>query len=146
MGVTIYYGMKTKADADAARGLAGRMYQAVAKLPWDEVSEVFEIDPPDGKYAFEKEEADRFKPGREYLPRKRADGEEELVEVPSLHVIYFVARVEGAESAKCGLASHPPVVVHREDVIERTADRSKTTQIGAGEAVEVATRLRGGQT
>jgi hypothetical protein len=143
MGLTIYYGMKTKADADSARGLVERMYERIAKLPWDELTEVYEVDPPDGKYAFEKEEADRFKPGTEYLPRKRADGEEELVEVPSLHVIYFVARVRGAESARFGLASHPPVVVHRANAIERAADGSVTTHIGAGEAVEVPTRLRG---
>lgn len=46
MGLTIYYGMKTKAEADAARKLVARMYKRIAKLPWDEVTEVFEIDPP----------------------------------------------------------------------------------------------------
>jgi hypothetical protein len=143
MGLTVYYGMKTRADANAARRMVARMYQRIRKLAWDEVSEVLEIDPPDGKYVFEKKEADRFKPGGEYLPRKRADGEEELVEVPSLHVIYFVARIEGAESAMFGLASHPPVVVHRAAVIERGANGCEMKHIGAGEAVEVPTRLRG---
>jgi len=143
MGLTIYYGMKTKCDADAARKLVSGMHKRVAKLPWDTVSEAFEIDPPDGKHVFEKKAADRFKPGEEYLTRKRDDGEDEIVDVPSLHVMYFNAHVNGAETASFGLASHPPVVVHRTDVVERDAEGHKTVRMGAGEAVEVPTRLRG---
>jgi hypothetical protein len=144
MGLTIYYGMKTKSGADGARKLVARMYKRIAKLPWDKITEVFEIDPPDGTYLFKKERAGRFKPGDEYLTRKREDGgEDEIVDVPSLHVMYFHARVEGAETASFGLASHPPVVVHRASVVERDADGRKTVRMGAGEAVEVPTRLRG---
>jgi hypothetical protein len=92
---------------------------------------------------FKKKKADRFKPGEEYLTRKRDDGEDEIVDVPSLHVMYFNARVNGAETASFGLASHPPVVVHRADVVERDAEGHKTVRRGAGEAVEMPTRLRG---
>src|ERR1041385_1304902 len=105
MGLTIYYSFKTKASAESARDIVARMHEAISKLPWDKVSKVFEIDPPDGKYTFQKEEADHFKFGTEYLNRTRADGEKELVEVPSLHVMFFAASVEGAESARFGLAS-----------------------------------------
>jgi hypothetical protein len=143
MGLTIYYSLKTKATPDAARGIVARMHQAISKLPWDKVSQVFEIDPPDGKYTFQTQEADHFKFGAEYLNRTRADGEKELVEVPSLHVMFFAASVEGAESARFGLASHPPVVVHHEDVIEHDADGSTTVHRAKGDAIEVPTRLRG---
>jgi hypothetical protein len=143
MGLTIYYGMKTKCDADSARKVVAGMQKRIAKLPWDQMTEVFEIDPPDGKYVFEKAKGDRFKPGDEYLARKRDDGEDEIVNVPSLHVMYFNARVNGAETASFGLASHPPVVVHRADVVERDAAGHQTVRRGAGEAVEMSTRLRG---
>lgn len=99
---------------------------------------------PDGKHVFTKSEADGIRPGHEYLTRKREDGEEEIVDVPSLHVMYFHARVEGAETASFGLASHPPVVVHRASVVGRDEDGHKTVRMGAGEAVEVPTRLRRG--
>lgn len=143
MGLTLYYGMKAKFDADAARKTVARMYKRIARLPWDEVTEVFEIDPPDGKYEFKKEEADRLKPGWEYLTRKRDDGKEEFVRVPSLHVICFNAHINGAETASFGLASHPPVVVHRADVVEHDERGIETVRIGAGEAIEMPTRLRG---
>lgn len=143
MGLTIYYGMKAKIDADAARKVVARMQQRISKLHWDEVSEVFEIDPPDGKYVFKEGEGDGYKPGTQYLARKRDDGEEEVVSVPPLHVMFFAAHIEGAETASFGLASHPPVVVHRADVIERDEDGHKTVRMNAGEAIEMPTRLRG---
>jgi hypothetical protein len=53
-------------------------------------------------------------------------------------------RVEGAESASIGLASHPPVVVHREDIIEREADgRESGRRLGQGDPIEFPTRRRG---
>ena len=52
--------------------------------------------------------------------------------------------VQGAESASIGLASHPPVVLHREDVIERNEDGSESGRlIGQGDPIEFPTRRRG---
>lgn len=144
MGLTIYYGMKIKCDAAVARKLVARMHRRIARLPWDHMTEVFEIDPPDARYVFEKKEAAGFRPGTEYLTRKRDDGgEDEIVRVPSLHVMCFNARVNGAETASFGLASHPPVAVHRASVVKRDADGHETTYMGVGEAIEMPTRLRG---
>ena len=39
---------------------------------------------------------------------------------------FFNVYVEGAETASIGLASHPPVVLHREDVIERNESGTET--------------------
>jgi hypothetical protein len=48
------------------------------------------------------------------------------------------------KTASVGMASHPPVVVHREDVIERNEDGSEHTRhIGQGDSVEFPTRRRG---
>jgi hypothetical protein len=58
--------------------------------------------------------------------------------------LFFNARVEGAEGALIGLATHPTVVVHREDVIERNADGSEFGRmLGQGEPVEFPTARRG---
>lgn len=150
MGLSIYYRLKAKVDADGARRLVERMRESIAALPFDGVSDVFEIDPPDGKYVFDRWEsgpgeytAGGYRPGALYLDHKRADGEVEMVEVRSQHVIGFCATVAGSEAATFGLASHPPVVVHRESVITRIEGGGKTHQIGAGAAVEFQTRLRG---
>src|SRR5206468_8732804 len=63
---------------------------------------------------------------------------------PALHAVFFFVRIEGAESASIGLASHPPVVVHREDVIKRNKDRSERERLlGQGDPVEFPTRRRG---
>src|SRR5439155_5647588 len=112
------------------------------KLPFDKVSEIYEQDPPDGKPAFVPY-TDSFRQGDLYLSRKRADGEQETVHVPALHAMFFYVYVRGAESASIGLASHPPVVVHREDVIERNKDGSERGRIlGKGDPIEFPTRRR----
>lgn len=143
MGLTVYYDWKTKADAAAARRLIRKFRTLALKLPFDEVSEIYEQDPPDGETVF-LEYDHPFRQGGLYLSRKRADGEEELVQVPALHAIFFDARVEGAESASIGLASHPPVVVHREDVIRRRKDgKERERLLGRGDPIEFPTRRRG---
>ena len=112
-------------------------------LPFDEVSEISEQDPPDGKPAFAAYDHP-FRQGGLYLTRTRADGEEELVGVPPLHALFFDVHIEGAETAAIGLASHPPVVLHREDVIERNKDGSERARIiGQGDPIEFPTRRRG---
>jgi hypothetical protein len=64
--------------------------------------------------------------------------------VPALHALFFYVYVRGAESASIGLASHPPVVVHHEDVIERNKDGSERGRIyGQGNPIEFPTRRRG---
>ena len=64
--------------------------------------------------------------------------------VPALHALFFHVRVKGAETASIGLASHPPVVLHREDVIEWNRDGSECGQhLGQGDPVEFPTRRRG---
>lgn len=147
MGLSIYYRLKASCDADGARSLVGRLRELVATLPFDEVTEVHEYDPPDGRYAFARTDDDpdarQWKPGDLYLRRRRPDGQSELVRVPAQHVVCFHANLKGAETASFGLASHPPVVVHRANVIERDADGIETTYLDAGDPVEFPTRLRG---
>jgi hypothetical protein len=113
------------------------------KLPFDEVSEIYEQDPPDGKAAFRPYDHS-FREGGLYLSRTRGDGLEETVHVPALHALFFHVHVQGAESAPIGLASHPPVVVHREDVIQRNKDGSERERLlGQGDPIEFPTRRRG---
>jgi hypothetical protein len=113
------------------------------ELPFDEVSEIHEQDPPDGKPAFATYDHS-FRQGDLYLPRRREDGADETVRVPALHALFFVVHVQGAESASIGLASHPPVVVHREDVLERNEDGSiRGRMLGQGDPIEFPTRRRG---
>src|SRR5262249_39646888 len=111
--------------------------------PFDNVSEISEQDPPDGRSAFQLHDGP-FRQGDLYLSRTRGDGDQDLVDVPALHALYFFVRVEGAESAPIGLASHPRVVVHCEDVIERNRDGSERgRRPGHGVPVEFPTRRRG---
>ena len=51
--------------------------------------------------------------------------------------------MEGAETASIGLASHPPVVVHHEDVVARDENGHATTHFGQGAPIEFLTRRRG---
>jgi hypothetical protein len=143
MGLTVYYEWKMKADSSAARRMVAKFHAIARTLPFDEVTEIWEQDPPDGKYKF-RDYSGSWRHGDLYLSRTRADGEQELVHVPALHAVFFSVRVEGSETAAIGLASHPPVVVHREDVIERTDDGSESGRlIGRGDPIEFPTRRRG---
>jgi len=143
MGLTVYYDWKIKADARRARRLVVRWHAQARQLPFDQVSEIYEQDPPSGETDFTLYDHE-YRRGSLHLPRKRADGAEEVVCVPPLHALFFFVRVEGAESAPIGLASHPPVVVHHEDVIERNADGSERGRhFGKGAPIEFATRRRG---
>ena len=143
MGLTVHYDWKTKTDMRSARRMIAKFRALALKLPFDDVSEIFEQDSPEGKSAFCPYEHP-FRQGGLYLSRTRADGERELVDVPASHALFFNARIEGAESASIGLASHPPVVIHREDVIERNEDGSEYARLlGRGDPVEFPTRRRG---
>ncbi|MBY0526573.1 MAG: hypothetical protein K2R98_24470 [Gemmataceae bacterium] len=143
MGLTVYYDWKTKIDLPIARRLIAKFRAMAVKLPFDDVSEIYEQDPPQGKSPFVPYDHP-FRQGGLYLSRTRADGEREMVDVPALHALFFYVNVEGAESAPIGLASHPPVVLHREDVIERHKDGSESgRQLGQGDPVEFPTRRRG---
>jgi len=142
MGLTIYYDWKVKSDLSSARRMIVRFRSIAQKLLFDDVSEIFEQDPPEGKTQFQKYKGN-FRQGGLYLPRTRDDGEEELVDVPALHALFFYVRVKGAETASIGLASHPPVVVHHEDVIARREDGSVETHFGNGDPIEFPTRRRG---
>lgn len=143
MGLTLYYDWKMKADVASARRMVVAFHRLAEKLPFDAISEVYEQDPPDGETAFRRYDHP-FRRGTLYLTRKRDDGEDETVEVPALHAVFFNVRVEGAETASIGMASHPPVVVHHEQVIVRNEDGSEyERRIGAGAAVEFPTRRRG---
>jgi hypothetical protein len=143
MGLTIYYDWKIKADPPSARRLIAKFRTLANKLPFDEVSEIHEQAPPDGKLRFSPHNHS-VRQGDLYLTRKRRDGEREIVHVPGLHAMYFYVRVIGAESASIGLASHPPVVLHREDIIQRNKDGSERGRIlGRGEPIEFPTRRRG---
>jgi len=143
MGLTVYYDWKTKTDLPSARRMIVKFRAAALKLPFDEVSEIYEQDPPDGKRAFHRCGPD-YRRGDLYLSRRRADGAEETVCVPALHALLFNVRVQGAETASIGLASHPPVVVHREDAIERNDDGSERgRRLNQGDPIEFPTRRRG---
>jgi hypothetical protein len=143
LGLTVHYNWKIKCDLAAARRTVEKFRAMALNLPFDKVSEVYEQDPPDGQTAFVPYD-DSFRPGDLYLSRKRADGEQELVHVPALHALFFYAYVQGAESAPIGLASHPPVIVHREELIERNEDGSEWGRIiGQGDPIEFPTRRRG---
>src|SRR5687768_15767271 len=119
-------------------------FRAMAlKLPFDKVSDVYEQDPPDGQWAFRPYDVS-FRQRHLYLSRRRGDGDQELVHVPALHALFFYVYVQGAESASIGLASHPPVVLHREDAIERNKDGSERGRIvGQGDPIEFPTRRHG---
>jgi hypothetical protein len=143
MGLTIHYEWKIKADVAAARHMVVKFRDFALKLPFDEISDVYEQDSPDGKTAFRKYN-DAFRRGDVYLSRKREDGDEEVVRVPALHALFFTVYVRGSETAPIGLASHPPVVVHREDLIERNKDGSESgRRLGEGDPIEFPTRRRG---
>ena len=143
MGLTVYYEWKIKTDLSSARRLIGKLRAMAVRLPFDQVSEIYEQDPPDSMPAFRKYKGP-FREGGLYLSRKRTDGDQEMVRVEALHALFFYVRVKGAETAPIALASHPPVVLHREDLIERDADgceRGRT--LGQGNPVEFPTRRRG---
>jgi hypothetical protein len=143
LGLTLYYDWKVKSDLAQARRRIVKFHALAQKLPFDEVTEIYEQDPPDGRSDFVAYEHP-FRQGDLYLSRRRADGEEELVHVPGLHALFFNVYVNGAETASIGLASHPPVVVHREDTIERNEDGSESGRIiGQGDPIEFPTRRRG---
>jgi hypothetical protein len=143
LGLTVHYNWKTKIDLPSARRMIARFHAIALKLPFDEVSEIYEQDPPDGKPAFVPY-AHSFRQGELFLSRRRADGDQETVRVRALNALFFNARVQGAESASIGLASHPPVVLHREDVIERNEDGSERRRVfGQGDPIEFPTRRRG---
>jgi hypothetical protein len=143
MGLTIYYDWKTKTDPPSARRMIAKFRAFANKLPFDDVSEIYEQDPPDGKSRFCPHDHS-VRQGDLYLTRKRRDGEHETVHVPGLHAMFFYVRVVGAESASIGLATHPPVVLHREDIIQRNKDGSERGRLlGRGEPIEFPTRRRG---
>ena len=97
MGLTVYYEWKTKADLPSARRLIAKFRAIAVKLPFDEVSEIYEQDPPDEEIAFLRYDGS-FRQGGLYLPRKRGDGERETVYVPALHGLFFNVHVQGSES------------------------------------------------
>lgn len=143
MGLTIYYDWKAKLQPPQARRLIQKLRGLATKLPFDKVSEIYEQDPPDDRPQFKLYDHP-YRQGGLYLTRLRGDGEEELVQVPPLHAVFFNVHVQGAETATIGLASHPPVVVHHEDIVERHADGSVSGRIcGQGEPIEFPTRRRG---
>jgi hypothetical protein len=143
MGLTVYYDWKVKVGAAKARRLIAGFHALARALPFDHVSDIHEQNPPDGKSMFRFCD-ESFGHGALYLSRRRADGSNEVVQVAALHVLFFSVRVEGAESALVGLASHPPVVLHREDLIKRNPDGSERERIlGRGDAIEFPTRRRG---
>jgi hypothetical protein len=143
MGLTLYYDWKTKTDSSSARRMIARFRAIARELPFDEVSDIYEQGSPEDTTAFLRND-DSFRAGGLYLSRTRGDGAKELVWVSALHALFFHVNVEGAETASIGLASHPPVVLHREDVIVRNKNGSeRERRIGQGAPIEFPTRRRG---
>src|SRR5262249_43907547 len=128
MGLTVHYDWKTKIELPSARRLIAKYHALALKLPFDDVSDIPQQDPPDGKSTF-RPYRHSYRLGTLYLSRKRADGNSEIVHVPATHALFFNVRVQGAESAAIGLASHPPVVQHREDIIEWNKDGSESGRL-----------------
>lgn len=143
MGLTVHYDWKVAADVAAARRFVEQFHAIAEELPFDKVSEIYEQDPPEGASRYCLYDG-TWRYGGLYLSRQREDGERELVDVPAIHSMFFLADVAGAETATIGLASHPPVVVHREDVIERDEDGRDVGRImGQGAPIEFPTERRG---
>jgi hypothetical protein len=143
MGLTVYYDWKAKIDLSKARRLIVRFRTIAQELPFDRVSEIYEQNSPDGDSRFRSYDSD-FPQGDLYLPRTRADGRTETVSVPANHALFFFVHVKGAETATIGLATHPPVVVHHEDLIVFRKDGSeKERRLGQGNPIEFPTRRRG---
>jgi hypothetical protein len=76
MGLTVHYDWKTKCDVSKARRLIVRFQSLARKLPFGEVSEVYEQDAPDGRWSFSRYDG-RFRQGDLYLSRTRDDGEDD---------------------------------------------------------------------
>jgi hypothetical protein len=143
MGLTVHYEWKVKCDLARARRMITKVRATALKLPFDNVTEIYEQDPPDGRFVFTAYEHS-YRQGDLYLSRRRGDGDDEFVHVPALHALSFNVYVKGAETASIGLASHPPVVVHREDTLERDKDGGERGRIpGQGDTIEFPTRRRG---
>jgi hypothetical protein len=143
MGLTVYYDWKIKADYATARRLIKRFHKLAQDLPFDHLSEIFEQDPPHGETPFTLYD-DAYRRGTLFLGRKRADGGEETVQVPATRGVFFQARIDGAETVEVGLAMHPPVVVHREDVIEVDEQGRECGRVlESGNPIEFPTRRRG---
>jgi hypothetical protein len=142
MGLTLHYQWKLKTKLPRARQIVRQMHALAKKLPFDSVSKIYEQDAPDGNFHF-AEYDHPWRQGDLYLSRKRDDGESESVHVEATHAMFFIARVEGAESMAIGLASHPPVVIHHAERVEVDEQGIKTHYMGAGEPIEFPTRRRG---
>jgi hypothetical protein len=143
MGLTVYYEWKTKIDTPQARRLIAKLRGLARQLPFDKVSEIYEQEPPDGQSRYIAYERS-FRQGDLYLSRRRADGEQETVHVPAQHAMFFSVHVQGAETASIGLATHPPVVVHHQDIIERNETGSECgRRLQQGDPIEFPTRRRG---
>ena len=135
--------LENESQFGAARRMIARFRVIAQKLPFDKVSDIYEQMPPDGHWTFTRYDSS-FRQGDLYLSRKRADGHKECVRIPALHAMFFSVHVRGAETASIGLASHPPVVLHREDIIRRSADGEESgREISQGDAIEFPTRRRG---
>jgi hypothetical protein len=143
VGLTICYEWRTRADVAAAHDLIRLAHNLALELPFDTVSEIFEQDPPHVSARFEHY-TNSFRCGDLYLSRRRADGIEETVFVPARHAVFFQVYVQGAESASIGFASHPPVVIHHEDVVEVGSDGTERQRCrGEGDSIEYTTGRRG---
>lgn len=143
MGLTVHYDWKVKGDARVACRLIRRMHAAAKRLPFEDVSEIMEEQPPQGRATFEVVDGG-YSPASICLARQRADGRTELVTVPATHAVFFCVNNDGAETATIGLAAHRPVIVHREDVVEFDDEgREVGRRLNAGPAVEFPTRRRG---
>ena len=70
MGLTVYYDWKTKIDLPSARRMIARFRAIAQKLPFDNISEVYEQDPPDNKTTYRGYDHS-YRQGALYLSRTR---------------------------------------------------------------------------
>ncbi len=101
MGLTVYYDWKIKADLLSARRMIEKFRGMATKLPFDDVSDIYEQDAPEGKPAFLRYDHPA-RQGNLYLSRRRQEGDEEIVEVPALHAMFFHVRVQARKVHRSG--------------------------------------------
>ena len=70
MGLTLHYDWKTKTDVSAARRMIAKFRAIALKLPFDDISEIYEQDPPDNKTAYRRYNHS-FRQGELYFSRRR---------------------------------------------------------------------------
>jgi hypothetical protein len=111
MGLTVHFSFSTAVGPDAARDLVSQLLDYARELDFDRICDLREIrlNEPDNARRDEQLLSRHFR-GWHYLFRSAPNGENECLSIAPLHVVQFMASIQGSEPVIIGLASHPPVV------------------------------------